>query len=314
MRSCGLLVVVWLVAGCISPKMVADNMAGTLKDVRAAFFAEESADHGFHAGPGLLMQLDGFIVSSPRNPDLLIAAAELNCGYALTFLDMYHRDWAAKIYLKGMRYSLRGLAEVSPEVHKAIVEDNEEALVSALEKIDKEDEMPMVFWTGVCWGGLINATMDADMAADLPVVEKLIGASLRLDPTFYFGAGHSFYGVLFAGRTEMLGGDLAKGMEHFEKAIEITQGKFLLTKVLYARYYAVSAQKPETYVRLLNEVVEASFEEPPDMRLPNAVARRDAALMLEKAGDLFPGYEGKTDVGVEGQPLEEEDIDDLDLD
>jgi hypothetical protein len=303
-----------LVSGCLSPKFIANNMTGTMADVRTAFFAEESAEHAFHAGPGLLMQLDGFIVSSPRNSALLLSAAELNCGYALTFLDMHHPEWAQQVYSKGKRYALRALAEVNPDLYEAIAKDDEAAVAAALIGLDREKELPVVFWTGVCWGGLINVAQDADLAADLPMVEKLIGASLALDPEFYFGAGHSFYGVLYAGRTEMLGGNLAKGKEHFDKALELMDGTFLLTKVLYARYYAVSAQDAKLYVRLLTEVTEDDSAEPPDMRLANAVARRDAAWMLSRVGDLFPGYEGGGDLGLGAGTLEEDDIDDLDLD
>lgn len=304
----------WLLSSCVSPRFIANNMSGTMGDVRTAFFAEESAEHGFRAGPGLLMQLDGFIVSSPKNSSLLLSAAELNCGYALTFLDMHHPEWAQQIYAKGKRYALRALAEVSPDLYDAIEKDDETALAKALEGMDREEELPVVFWTGVCWGGLINVAQDADLAADLPMVEMLIGASLKSDPKFYFGAGHSFYGVLYAGRTEMLGGDLARGRKHFDKAIELMEGTFLLTKILYARYYAVSAQDAKLYVQLLNDVLEADFADPPDMRLANAVARRDAVFMLGRVGDLFPGYEEEVGLGLGAEPLEEEDIDDLDLD
>jgi tetratricopeptide (TPR) repeat protein len=302
-----------LLSACSMNRLIANNMVGAMGDMRAAFFAEQSPDQGFHAGPALLKQLDGFILSAPDNEELLLKAAELNCGYALTFLDLSDPQWAAHQYRKGKGYALRGLAEVNAELAEAIRNGDEEALDRLLPQMDVDEDLPFVFFTGLCWGGLMNATQDVTMAADLPLVEKLFEASLDKNPAFYYGAGYAFFGMLFAGRSEMLGGDLEKGRENFEKAIAVTDGQFLLTKVMYARAYAVNKQDAPLYVRLLNEVAGATFEDPPEMALPNAVARRDARTLLGRIADFFPGYSGKTGLEPQVAPLEEEDID-LDLD
>jgi hypothetical protein len=308
-----LVLLISILTGCAVNKLVANNMSGSMADIKAAFFAEESPTHGFHAGPALLKMLDGFIRSSPENEELLLSAAELNCGFALTFLDLYDPAWAAHLYAKGQDYALRGLYQVNEELALAITSDDKEAFTRLLAELDVESELPYVFWTGMCWGGLMNALQDPVVAIDLPKVEKLLAASVKGDPKYYFGAGHTFFGMLFAGRSKMLGGDLERGREHFEKGLAVTDGKFLLTRVMYARAYAVNKQDPELYLSLLNEVANASFKDPPEMALPNAVARRDARMLLEKVADYFPGYKGSTDLEPEMQPLEEEDVD-LDLD
>jgi len=292
---------------------VANNMTGTLRDMTFAFMAGTSPTHGFHAGPALLVQLDGFIVSSPKNSELLLAGAEMNCSYALTFLDSTDPEWARHLYEKGRGYAMRGLGEVNGEILDAIGSGDAARLAREVAELDDE-EQPLVFWTALCWGGIINATQDAVMAADLPLVEVLIAASLEKNPTYYFAAGHTFFGMLNAGRSEMLGGDLEKGRAAFERSMELTGGRFLLTKVMFARTYAVNKQDPALYVKTLNEVLEASFEDPPEMRLANAVARRDAARLLERTRDYFPGFRGDTGLEPEAGLLEEEEADDLDLD
>ncbi len=302
-----------LPAGCSMNRLIANNMTSSMADIRTAFFDEGSPQQGFYGGPALLKQLDGFIVSSPRNEKMLLQAAELNCGYAMTFLDRSDPEWAAQQYAKGREYAMRGLAEVNQELATALQRGDEAALLKLLPEIDEEDELPLLFFTGLCWGGQLNATMDETLAADLGIIEMIFQACVDKNPGFYYGAGYTFFGVLNAGRTEMLGGNLEKGREYFDKAVKMYDGKFLLTKLLYATSYAVNSQNPELYVRLLNEVATSTFEDPPDMRLPNVVARRDAVQLLDRVGDFFPGYEGPSGLEPDVEPLEEDDID-LDLD
>ena len=286
----------WLVFGflilpsCVTPSFIANNMTGTLEDMKSSFFSEPNPQHAFAAGPGLLKQLDGFIVSSPDNEELLRKGAEMNCGFALTFLDDYDRRWAADLYEKGRQYGLAALKIEYPEVEGALRRGDESALASALREVDRDDT-PLIFWTGLCWGGRLNATMDVEGVIDLPLVEALISRSLELEEEYYFGAGHLFFGMLNAGRSEMLGGDLEKGRVHFEKAIELMDGRFLLAKVLYAMTYAVQKQDHDLFAELLDDVAEDTTEDEAAMRLANNVARQKASVLLDKVEDFFPGYE-----------------------
>jgi hypothetical protein len=294
-------------------RLIADNMTASMADMREAFFNEASADQGFYGGPAMLKQLDGFIVSSPENEAMLLSAAELNCGYAMTFLDRTDPEWAAHLYRKGLDYALRGLYEVNEELAAAIDRRDEAAIKRLVARIEEDHDLPYVFFAGLCWGGLLNATQDETLAVDLGIIESLFQSCVDKAPEFYYGAGYTFFGMLNAGRSEMIGGNLEKGRAFFEKAITMAGGKFLMTKVMYARGYAVNSQDVDLYVKLLNEVATASFEDPPSMRLPNAAARRDARELLDTIKDFFPGYSGPTGLEPAAVPLEEDDID-LDLD
>jgi len=54
----------------------------------------------------------------------------------------------------------------------------------------------------------------------------------------------------------MFGGDLEKSKLHFETALRLSDGKFLLTYVYYARTYAVQAQDEALFEELLTKVRE----------------------------------------------------------
>ena len=129
---------VCVLSGCVTPKFIANNMSGSVKDMREAFYAERSPQHAYAAAPGMLMQLDGFLVSSPDNEELLYRAAELNCSFAMTFLDMRDREWAAAEYLKGRDYALRGLSNLSPEMGEAIRSGDEAKVKAAAAKKGSE--------------------------------------------------------------------------------------------------------------------------------------------------------------------------------
>ena len=301
-----------LLPGCNTGRLIANSMGSTMEAIRQAYFEDESPAHSFQAGPALLMQMDGLIRNSPENEDLLYFGASMNCGFAMTFLDHRDRAWAAAEWRKGLGYALRGLEQVQPEL-AAAVRAGDEAEVARLLKAVEVEDISFVFWSGACWGGLINAMMDETEATNLPMTELLITRAHELDPKYYFAAGDLFFGMMNAGRSEMLGGDLEKGKVHFEKSIELTDGKFLLTRVFFAKTYAVNKQDPDLFVKLLNEVVADSSEAPADMRMANAVAREMAAELLTRVGDFFPGYEGKTMGEPDVELLEEDDVD-LDLD
>lgn len=306
------LPILLLLTGCVTPRFIANNMTDSVRDIKSAFFAENSPQHAMAAGPGLLMQLDGFLVSAPENGDLLLLGAEMNCSYAMTFLDTRDRQWAASQYAKGLGYAIRNVKLENSELGNALEAADEAEVVRLLADAD-EEHLPDLFWTALCWGGYINARMDAETAADLPIVESLIGWTVAVNPEYYFGAGHLFYGMLFSSRSKLLGGDLEKGREHFEKAIAITKGSFLLPKVMFARSYAVNKQDAELFVSLLNEVVAADVDLP-ELRIANRVAVADARELLEKVGDYFPDWQEPVDPVEDGDGFVEEDAEDLDLD
>ena len=109
----------------------------------------------------------------------------------------------------------------------------------------------------------------------------------ELDPAFHFGGADLFFGVYYASRPPMLGGDAAKAKTHFEWAHKITRGNYLMTHVLNARWYAVATQDRELFKQLLTKVLESPAGTLPDARLTDEAAKKKAAQLLEKIDDFF---------------------------
>ena len=300
--------------GCIDSEFIANQMVktGTLADMNKAFFMEESSAHAGAAAPGLLMLMDGFIVATPENEDLLIQGASLNCGYAMAFLDYSDLVWAASIYKKGRGYALRATQEELPELAAAIAASDMDGIRRELADTE-EDDLQLLYWLGMCWGGRINATKAIEEVVDLPIVEAVMQRALEIDETYFFAGSHLLFGMMYAGRTEKVGGDPERGKTHYERAIELTQGRFLLAKVHYAMNYAVMVQDHALYIRLLDEVLDADPAETDDdeNRLVNQVSR-DLALKLQaEISTRFPDYDPAADDADDEyeDPLDDEDLD-----
>ena len=107
------------------------------------------------------------------------------------------------------------------------------------------------------------------------------------DSAFYYGGAHIFLGTLAGMRPRLLGGDPESSRAHFEAALRLNHGTFLMTYVYYAKSYAVQTLDEELFVSLLETVRNASLEILPENRLANSVAKRKAEQLLERRSELF---------------------------
>lgn len=280
-------------SGCTLKRFVADNMSGTLHDVESAFYNETSVRHAREGAPGLLLLLDGFIVSSPENEELLLAAAEMNCSFAIGLVEIEDPEWAMRLYTKGRDYALRALAKQSEEFTQTVatgtLDDLSQLLATDFE--DSED-VPALFWTAMCWGSWINLNLDSmDAVAELPWVEAIMKRVAELDETYFYGGPHLFFGTANGMRPTMIGGDPQASRRHFERVFELTNRSFLLAHVFFAKTYTVQVQDYGLFRSTLQEVLDAPADIDPDRKLITAIAKKQAGLLLDQAATLFLGAE-----------------------
>ena len=110
---------------------------------------------------------------------------------------------------------------------------------------------------------------------------------LVLDEQFYYGGPHLFMGIWFASRPKIAGGDLSKAQHHFNKALELSQGKFLMTQIYYADQYAKKTFDKELFVSTLNNVLNTPADQIPELTLLNTVAHKKAKKLLAEADEYF---------------------------
>ena len=259
--------------------------ASMLERGRKAALEEPDYQLGRDAVAAQLKLIETMLVSEPDNLSLRRLAAEGFGGYAFLFVEDTEQNRAKGLYIRGRDHALAALELKA--VFKGLKDRNIEDFEKALKWAKKED-VPDLFWAGFGWAGMVNLSKDdASALADLPKVVLLMKRVYELDPSFQFGGADLFFGVYYASRPAMLGGDPAKAKVHFDWAHKITRGGYLMTHVLNARWYAVAVQDRELFKQLLTKVIEAPSGALPEARLTDEAAKRKAASYLEKIDEYF---------------------------
>ena len=85
----------------------------------------------------------------------------------------------------------------------------------------------------------------------------------------------------------IMGGDPERAKEYFEKNLELTDKKFLLSYIYMAKYYATKVLDEELFDQYLQYVEETSLDILPEMKLLNQIAKQKAIRLLNKKEELF---------------------------
>ncbi len=233
--------------------------------------------------PAYLIMLDALIVGNPKNTKLLFAAAELNSAYAMAFVSeperkqlMTKKAWDLATQAACMRNKkLCGIDSMSfAEV------------ASTVSELSLKD-VPTIYGVMSTWASWLDAHQsDYGALAQLPSVHVLLDRLLELDENYYLGAPHLYKAVLDSIIPPLLGGNLERAREHFEKVIELSSGKNLYAKVLMAKQYARLAFDRTLHDKLLNEVISAD-PKVKGFTFQNVLAQKLATELLNSADEYF---------------------------
>ena len=284
MKKLPLLLAALLLQGCI--QTMAIRTMGGIMDFGLEAFNEESDLKLAESALGSNLKLvEALIKGDPENKKLLLMASQGFNAYALAFAEDDSVERARVFYLRGREYGMRVLMQNA--VFKAAMDKDFTTFQSALKTFSKND-VPALFWTAFGWGSYINITRsEIGAIADLPKVLAMMEYVRQLDATFYYGGPYLILGSIEGSMPKVLGGRPERAKEYFDRAAELTGGKFLLTYVYYAKTYAVQTQDQELFETLLKKVDDAPADILPEARLSNAIAKRKAKLLREHINELF---------------------------
>ena len=285
LKTIALLLPLLALSGCGLRGLALRSTASLLDRGAAALYEEPDPQFARESMGSQLKLLEELLQNSPANRELLLMSAEGFGGYAFLFLEDSQPERAKGFYLRGRDYALRALARSA--AFARLQELDAEGLAKVLSKARKKD-VPPLFWAAFNWANWINLSKDNPSAvSELPKAVALMQKVSELDPDFHFAGPDLFFGSYYASRPAILGGDAGKAKAYFQEARRRTGGKFLMTYVLEARYYAVAAQDKELFKSLLDKVGQAPAGELPNARLTDEVAKQRAAALLEKIDDYF---------------------------
>jgi hypothetical protein len=283
MRPGSLLVYALFAALGACSSLISNAGAGLASSISSAMVNQNDPEIVRDGAPAYLMMLDGFVEDSPDDVAMLGAAAELYAAYGVVFVNDPER--ARKLTARGRGYGQRALCASESGVCGSWNLPYEE-FSQALELLD-ENDVPALYAFSLSWVAQIQAHSDDWAAlANLPQIKTSFLHLQRLDPEYRAGKVEHYLAVLNTIRPPALGGDFEAGREHYERAIELTNGRDLSIKVDFARYYARTLYDRELHDRLLNEVLEADPEQR-DFVLANTLAQTEARELLDSADEYF---------------------------
>jgi hypothetical protein len=284
-RISSLFLLIALLTACATGKtMTVAATASLLEDVANASYKQSDLVLIRRGMPSYLMLIDGMVEALPDNKRLLISAAQLYASYASAFIQDEDQIYATALYARARDYALRALEQNGFKNPATRPFDDFEIGLYDLGKND----VPYIFWAASCWGSWISLNRGSmEAMAELPRVELLMKRVLELDEAFYYGGAHIFMGVLDASKPRVAGGDLDRARDHFLKAIELGDGKFLMARIYYADSYAKKAFDRELFISILEKVLATPADITPELTLLNTVAHTKAKEMLNQVDEYF---------------------------
>ena len=84
-----------------------------------------------------------------------------------------------------------------------------------------------------------------------------------------------------------MGGSLTKARQHFERAMQFSQGTRVVPLVNYAETVSVSTQNKKEFQGLLEEALAFDANRAPETRVANLIAQRRAKWLLGRIAELF---------------------------
>jgi hypothetical protein len=270
-----------LLSGC---SYVVSSTTGSMADGIAQAILDNDDPATVEAGmPAYLLMIDGLVNSNPTDASLLRTAARLYSAYAGLFVQDSER--AARLSEKALNYGLRAVCVSRPEIC-AVREGRFKAFEEAIRKTGAKD-VPSLYALGSAWAGWIQAhSQDMNAIAQLSRVEAVMQRIVELDESYQDGGAHVYLGALATLLPSAIGGKPEVGRRHFERAIELSAGKNLMAKVVYADRYARLVFDRDLHDRLLQEVLAAD-PQVPGYTLTNMFAHRRAQELLDDADEYF---------------------------
>ena len=213
-----------------------------------------------------------------------MAATKAYGAYAITLHESNDLDRAITISQKAKAYGMT-LLSLLPHLENIHAEKLVET-DQALERISSY-HTGFLFWGAYGWAIWIRFQDGAPAAmVDLPIIEHIMLRVVELDESYYYGGAHLFLGAYYSSRPAMYGGKPQLSREHFERALAISNRKFLLTLVTYAETYARMVFDKTLYENLLTEVLDQPLDDN-EMASSNKLAQVMAKKLLDATEDFF---------------------------
>ena len=299
MRPLLLIVVLALASSACSVKrMGMSRMADALSATASSFASDDDPEFVRAAAPATLKMVEMLLDEQPKHPGLLLTACSGFTQYAYAFLQvdselLQTSDAAAARELKGRAkrmydrangYCGRALILRHPHLAEGRA-DHTGALAGAT-----AEDVPMLYWSAVAWGGSLSATTDMSnplaLLGGIGRVRELLTRAIELDEDWQGGALHEAM-IAIEGLPALLGGSAARARTHYTRAVELSKGQSAFAHVAMASSVALPARDRAAFEKHLRDALAIDPSRTPSLRLANLIAQRQAKFLLSSADRLF---------------------------
>jgi len=258
-------------------------IARTTDDLSRAVLEHDDPQTVRDGAAAYLLLMDAMVNGAPTDAGRLSGAAQLYAAYAALFVEDPERQ--VRLADRSLDYALRA-ACAEDEALCGLREVDFEGFATTVAAWGEEpaDAAPLLTLARSWLLDIRARASDWGAVADLPKPWLLLERVLALDERN--AEAHLYMGVLATLRPPALGGKPEEGRLHFERAIELGQGRDLAAKVQFAESYARLVFDRELHDRLLNEVLAAPVQAP-RLTLQNTFAKQRAQALLASADDYF---------------------------
>lgn len=149
-------------------------------------------------------------------------------------------------------------------------------------------DVPCAYWTASALGKWAKAGGLAVTLKHIGTAKAYISQVESLNPTYFHGAVHRYWGAYYAGLPSFAGQDLERSQTEFKKSMDISPD-YLGTRVLYADYWATKNQDQiAIFDEMLQYVMQVNLDAlDPELRPENEAEKRKAEALWAVRADKF---------------------------
>lgn len=286
-----------VLTGCSIRKFAVNKLGDSLANGGATYVSDNDPEFIGQAVPFSLKFIEGLLAESPDHRGLLLAAASGYTQYSYVYIQLpaqeiegsdvdkseAMRERARNLYLRARDFGLHGL-EVKRHGFATLIRTNPSRAV----QMAKANDVPLLYWTAVSWGAAISISKDhPDLIAEQPQVQALIDRAYQLDPDYNHRAIDEFL-ITYESARQGVRGDFAERCKlHFNRVVELTDGKMAAPYVAFAESVSVQKQNRTEFESLLHQALAINPNDQMEWRLNNIIMQRRAAWFLSHEDDLF---------------------------
>ncbi len=283
-------------AGCSVKSFAVNKIGDTIGAPGPSVYTSDDDPELIRAAlPFSLKTIESLLQASPNHKGMLLTACSGFTSYANAFVQLDAEELestnyaeserlkarARRLYLRGRDYCMRRVELKRPGLREALATNPATALGTVKYDVDE------LYWLAASWGSAIAIGTDQpDLIADFPVVRTLMERALAVDEDYAAGAIHEVL-ITLDGMSPSMGGDAARARQHFERAVELSQGKSASAYVAMAVSVAQPAQNKDEFLKLLDQALAVNPDDMPPTRLATIIAQKRARLMQSRVDELF---------------------------